>query len=92
MHSNGSKGINTNELLLSDTLDGSGSSRVELPSKDEDNVKILRDEYQYAMVVIKKLSIEINKITTVCKYQEKILHICDEKEKELKEEIISLRT
>eukprot|EP00253_Pinus_taeda_P002633 PITA_02633 len=88
---NGSKGINTNELILSCNLDGFDSSRAELPSEDEDNFKLLRAEFEFAMVIIDKLSIEISRLTVAWKDKEKILHTCDDKEANLREEVISLK-
>ena len=44
------------------------------------------------MVVIEKNSIKFNKLTILCKDQENILHIYDEKENNLKEEIVNLMT
>lgn len=50
----------------------------------------MKAKYESSMVVIAKLSTEVNKLIVACKYIENILEISDEKD--LKEEIISLST
>jgi len=71
------KGIHTNYYFFSYNFDDSNLNHVEEHNKDEDNVKTLR--------------VEISKLTTTCKDQEKLLQISDDKEAKLKEEIVSLK-
>lgn len=44
------------------------------------------------MIVIYKLIFELSRLKTVCKHQEKLLHIFYDKEDDMKEEIIKLKT
>lgn len=81
LQKNGSKVINNNGFHSIYTLDSYDSSLVEFPSEDEDNVELLRAKYEFSMVVTGKFSTKSNKLIGTCKDQEKILQICDEKQK-----------
>lgn len=74
---NESKGIIVNDFLFSYNFEDSDFDHAKLPSEDESDIKILIDE--------------ISRLTFACKYQEKLLQICDDKEAKLKEEIMSLK-
>lgn len=52
---------------------------------------LLKEGYELVTVVIEKLPIEVSMLTTACRYHEKILHIFDENENELREEIHILK-
>jgi len=62
---------------LSYKFDGSDLDHAQAHSEDEDNGKSLRDD--------------ISRLVVACKDQEKLLHICDDKEAKLKEHIVSLK-
>ena len=86
------EGMNNHELFLSYVLDDVDVIRVELNRQDEDDVMVLKFELELMMVVIEKLSIELERLTTMCTYLEQLVQIFDFKEVDLKEEIIIMNT
>lgn len=52
---------------------------------------LLMEGYEFVMVVIEKLPIEVRMLTTACRDHENIFHIFDENENEIREEIHILK-
>lgn len=75
-------------------FNNSGDNNADLVSDENDdrNYFLLKTEYESTMVFIKEFYSEIGRLTDVCKDHEKKLHVCEEKEENLKEEIITLIT
>lgn len=73
-------------------LDIFEDSHVEFHRNDEYDLRHLKAKYESGMDVIERLFSEVSRLTTERIYQEKLLNIYDEKDKELKEEIVILRT
>lgn len=88
------EGISHNDILLSYISDSRNNNDSDLVSeRDYDhNYMLLKAEYESSMIVIKEFYSEIGRLTNVCKEHEKKLQGCDQEEKNLKEEIITLRT
>lgn len=71
------KGININDFILTWNSNDLDFDHVEVPSEDENDINVLRDN--------------ISRLTISSKDQANLLKICDDKEAKIKEEIVSLK-
>lgn len=58
----------------------------------EKDIVVIKVEYGSAMVVIKEIVAQVDKLIVACRDQNKLLQVCDEKEKNIKECLTTLRT
>ena len=72
-------------------MNGYDDSHVVLTSEYEIDIKLLKHVYESTMDVVEKLFAKVSRIIAACKYQKKLLQICDDKVYDLKREIIRLK-